>query len=124
MCLLGCACFLSRFHVSLVPGKQKNKQQQQQQRSASTHVAAPPSKKAKIQCDYCKKFGHTADVCRKKIADSAPKGLFVLSALFSFFSAHLRSRWETFVTRHREGVEAAPSWEWHVADSYGQRRLV
>ena len=54
----------------LCQGKHKSKHQQ----SASVHAAAPPPKKAKIQCEYCKKFGHTADVCRKKMADLAPKG--------------------------------------------------
>jgi hypothetical protein len=32
------------------------------------------SKKPRVQCDYCKKLGHTQDLCRKKKADEAAKG--------------------------------------------------
>ena len=32
------------------------------------------SKKPRVQCDYCKKLGHTQDLCRKKKSDEAAKG--------------------------------------------------
>ena len=46
--------------------------------SAPSTSAAPPAKRQRVTCTYCKKFGHSEDDCRKKLADQKADGALAL----------------------------------------------